>query len=139
VVQNRLHQKVGIQGARERGALLAQQRRSSHLPKLSKYREDYYFFSGKTSDVARQLGLAGIVIIWIFKTGDNAKPQLPKELLPPLALFVLGLALDLLHYITSTVIWGHFQRKEEKNLSDLSKDPIVSAPQYYRFIREPCG
>lgn len=113
--------------------MLQAQQRSNLLPKLSKYREDYYYFSGKASDIARQLGFAGIVIIWIFKTGDSSMPQLPKELLPPLSFFVIGLALDLLHYVISTVIWGRFQRREEKKLTDISEDPEISAPAYYNW------
>ena len=35
--------------------------------KLSDYRETYYEFSGKASDVTRQLAFAGIAIVWIFK------------------------------------------------------------------------
>lgn len=60
-------------------------------------------------------------------------PQLPKELLPPLSFFVIGLALDLLHYVISTVIWGRFQRREEKKLTDISEDPEISAPAYYNW------
>jgi hypothetical protein len=103
------------------------------LPTLSDYRQDYYWFSGKTSDIARQLALAGIVVIWIFRTGNNSKPQLPSELLLPLFLLVTGLALDLLHYIVATIIWGSFQRHYEKKLDDISTDPEISAPRYFNW------
>src|SRR6478672_3157292 len=35
--------------------------------KLSKYRETGEYFSGKASEIVRQLILAGIAIIWVFK------------------------------------------------------------------------
>jgi hypothetical protein len=35
--------------------------------KLQDYRNDFYLFSGKASDISRQLAFAAIAIIWIFK------------------------------------------------------------------------
>jgi len=34
---------------------------------LQDYRDDFYTYSGKASDISRQLAFAGIAIIWIFK------------------------------------------------------------------------
>ncbi len=101
--------------------------------KLSKYRETYYDYSGKVSDVARQLSFAGIVVIWIFKTGDNTDLKVPSNLILPLALFSFALACDLLQYIMATVIWGSFHRYHEKKLTNLSEDPDLTAPYYFTW------
>jgi len=36
--------------------------------KLAQARGHYEYFSGKASDISRQLGFAGIALIWVFKT-----------------------------------------------------------------------
>ncbi|MHC4144256.1 MAG: hypothetical protein ACYSUD_05695 [Planctomycetota bacterium] len=94
--------------------------------KLSKYKEDFYTFSGKASDNARTAAFAGIALIWVFKIDARPVPKLPNELLVPTGLFALGLALDLLHYITAAVIWGLFHRHHEKKLANPTDDPELS-------------
>lgn len=95
--------------------------------KLSNYRETYYFFSGKASDVARQLALAGVALVWIFKTSNGPTPKIPGELILPAGLLVLTLAFDLFQYITATAIWGFFQWYEERKLNDINDDPELSS------------
>jgi hypothetical protein len=81
---------------------------------LKDAREFYYFQSGKTSDLVRQLALAGIAVVWLFKYEVVGVPKVPSELLWPLALIVFGLALDLFQYAVSTVVWGVFHRTKER-------------------------
>ena len=57
--------------------------------KLKDARDLYYFYSGKTSDLVRQLGLAAIAVIWIFKFEVGGTPKIPNDLGLPLALIVL--------------------------------------------------
>lgn len=99
--------------------------------KLKDARELYYFYSGKTSDLVRQLGLAGIALIWIFKYNVEDVPKIPEALLPPLILIVLGLALDLLQYAVATSVWGIFQRRKE--LSGVSDDTDFLAPKQFNW------
>jgi len=82
--------------------------------KIADYRADYYAFSSKTSEIARQLSFAGIALIWIFKPKDALPPAIPSELLGPAGLFVVALALDLLHATCGTIVWGSFSRYYEK-------------------------
>jgi hypothetical protein len=84
--------------------------------KLKDVLDNYYFHTGKTSELVRQLGLAGIAVIWLFKKDVAGVPKIPGELLLPLLLIVLGLAVDLLHYISAAVIWGIFHRWKEKQV-----------------------
>jgi hypothetical protein len=76
--------------------------------KFKEFRADYYWFSGKASDIARQLALAGIAVVWIFKVQQGVNVILPAELLLPALLFVATLGLDLLHYVIAALIWGAF-------------------------------
>jgi hypothetical protein len=99
--------------------------------KLKDARELYYFYSGKTSDLVRQLGLAGIAVIWIFKYDAQGVPKIPQALLPPLILIVLGLALDLLQYAVATSIWGIFQRRKE--VSGVTDDVDFLAPKQFNW------
>jgi hypothetical protein len=94
--------------------------------KLKDALENYYFHSGKTSDLVRQLALAGIAVIWLFKYEVTGVPKVPAQLLLPLGLIVCGLALDLLQYLVTTVIWGFIHRdKERKGLGE-DADFLVS-------------
>jgi len=99
--------------------------------KLNDARENYYFFSGKTSELIRQLGLAGIAIIWIFKRDVAGLPKVPPELIRPLWLIALGLAFDMLQYATSTLIWGTYQRHKE--LAGVNENAEFKAPRWFNW------
>lgn len=83
--------------------------------KLKDTREAYYSYSEKTSDIVRQLGFAGIALIWIFKTDvGGGKQVIPVELLPATKVIVIGLALDLLHYVAGTLVWAIYNGLKER-------------------------
>lgn len=94
--------------------------------KLKDAREHYYFHSGKTSDIVRQLALAGIAVVWLFKYNVLGVPKVPAQLWVPLVLIVIGLALDLLQYAVATAIWGVFQRRKER--AGVAEDVEFKAP-----------
>ena len=99
--------------------------------KLQDAREHYYFFSGKTSEIIRQLGFAGIAVIWIFKHEVQGTPKIPEALLLPLGLIIFGLACDLLHYAIATSIWGIYQRNKEKSGTD--EHTSFKAPRQFNW------
>ena len=83
--------------------------------KLKDYRETYYFYSGRASDISRQLGFAGIALIWAFKTTDaDSNYSLAPELFGAGILIVAALLFDLLQYVAGTMIWGRYSRYHEK-------------------------
>ncbi len=82
--------------------------------KLKDARENYYDFSKKTSEIVRQLGFAGIALIWIFRAESNGKQIIPGNLIPAATLIVTGLAFDLLHAVVGTMVWGIYHRHKEK-------------------------
>lgn len=83
---------------------------------LQAYRDAYYEYSGKASDIARQLGFAGIAVIWLFKTNgaEDGYYTLDSDLFRAGFLIVVALSLDLLQYVVSAAIWGIFTRHIEK-------------------------
>ena len=99
---------------------------------LADYRASYYEFSGKASDVARQLAFAGIALIWIFHETGAGPIVIPKRLIWPAALFICGLGFDLLQYGTGALIWGTFHRHQEKRLGVDSKKSL-SAPAWLNW------
>jgi hypothetical protein len=82
--------------------------------KLQDYRDDFYTFSGKASDLNRQLGFAGIALIWLFKKDVGGSPTIPATLLLPSILIISSLTLDMLHYCVASIIWRCFYRGKEK-------------------------
>jgi len=99
--------------------------------KLKDARDNYYFYSSKTSDLVRQLGLAGIAVIWIFKYEMQGIPKIPEALLPSLILIILGLAFDFLQYAVATFIWGIFHRRKEIN--GVTEDIDFLAPEQFNW------
>ena len=99
---------------------------------LSDYLASYYELSGKASDVSRQLAFAGIAVIWVFHQGHGSAVDVPGSLIAPAALFIGGLACDLLQYVSGTLIWGAFHRIQEQRLGAGSEKPLT-APAYFNW------
>ena len=108
--------------------------------KLPEYRQTFYDYSGKVSDLSRQLAFAGLAVIWIFKKdGATDKLTIPGALTLPLLLLVASLACDVLQYFAGTVVWWLFYRikeirgfTDEQELGDHS--PWLEAPIWIFFL-----
>jgi hypothetical protein len=74
--------------------------------------DNFRTLSGKASDLCRQLALAGLAIVWIFREAQTGK--IGPELVRSAALFVAALGCDLLHYSVASLIWFVFYRRQEK-------------------------
>jgi hypothetical protein len=99
--------------------------------KLEDYRKDYYGFSAKASEISRQLSFAGIALIWIFKIEKGGPLAVPTTLLWPALLFCAALALDLLHAVFGTLIWGAFARYQERR--GAKDDDEIDSPAYFNW------
>jgi hypothetical protein len=96
-----------------------EEKRSRLRLKLQDYRNDYYTFSGKASDLSRQLSFAAIALIWLFKKDDAGQLTIPADLIVPGVLVVSSLTLDMLQYCFASIIWYCFYRsKENANVSE---------------------
>lgn len=99
--------------------------RRSNVMKLRDVEEAKNYYSGKTSDITRQLTFAGVAIVWLLRDATTASP-VPTELLPVLIAYVSALALDIIHYTTSTFVWTKFYfrlTKQEVNDDDNFNEP----------------
>lgn len=99
--------------------------------KLSEFKEDYYFFTGKLSDINRQIAFAGIALIWVFKKGDNSGFQIDSELILPAILIVSALAFDIFQYIYQSVTWSIFYTYH--NRKNKSEDKKIKSPEYLNY------
>jgi hypothetical protein len=104
--------------------------------KLSEYKKISETYTGKASDIIRQLILGGVAIIWLFKVSDNGKESLDKFLVFPLLTLSLALVADLLQYVVGGRIWNKFFIEEEKKAVQNHKtdsksplDPEIKAPR----------
>lgn len=95
--------------------------------KLEDSRENYYFFTGKVSDIIRQLGLAGIGLVWVFKVDVGGKPAIPPDLVIAAKWIVIGLGFDLLQYVYGTLAWGIYNGVKERQ--GTSVDDEFTAPR----------
>src|SRR5213595_3623097 len=100
--------------------------------KLENVREAYYFYTGKTSEIIRQLALAGIALVWIFKTGDEKNPGIAGDLLLPAILIVIVLTLDLLQYVAGSVTWDIFMRIKE-NEEEITEDSVFTVSKKINY------
>lgn len=57
----------------------------------------------------RQLVLAGVGIVWLFKvTGKDGSIQIDSHLLIALGLFVLAIVIELLHYLVEILLNAYY-------------------------------
>jgi hypothetical protein len=104
--------------------------------KLSYIRDLFDNRSVKASDIARQLGLAGIAVIWIFKADSKTRYSLPVELYKPLYLFCFGLLSDLFQYIYASIAWGIVLSKSGKQNDDdeVNVPGWINVPTWSLFV-----
>lgn len=106
--------------------------------KLSQYKEDYYTFTGKLSDINRQIAFAGIALIWIFKKNENGNIILCHDLVVPAILLAIALGSDIMQYIYQSITWAVFYRYHEKKTNseeiDISAPSILNYPSWFFFI-----
>jgi hypothetical protein len=100
--------------------------------KLENVRENYSYHTGKTSDIVRQLGFVGMAVVWVFKTDVAGKPVIPSDLLPAAILVVAGLTLDLLHYVSGSLVWGVYNRFKEYKA--IAEDAEFLAPRQINWL-----
>lgn len=98
---------------------------------LAEYRAAYKELSGTASTIARNLGFAGIAIIWVFKQGDDGDLFVPKDLFWPGLLITVGLTLDFLQYVIGAAMWGAFARIKE--MAGFKNDDDFLAPRWMNW------
>jgi len=95
---------------------------------LNDVRDAYEGLSGKASDIVRQLSLAGVGLIWIFKSGAGASLSLEPQLMKAAFFIFLALFFDFLQYLVGTTTWFvYFRYKERRGTSP--GDEFLAPPQ----------
>jgi hypothetical protein len=106
--------------------------------KLKDLKEDFYAFSSKTSDITRQLALAGIAIIWIFKISSAQKIELAPSTVPILKLLIVSLLLDFCHAFIPSITYGILSNGHRKNgktdESEVAYSLWWTLPEWFFFI-----
>ena len=106
--------------------------------KLSEYKNDYYYFTGKLSEINRQIAFAGIALIWIFKNGENSNLKIENELILPAILIVLSLAFDIFQYIYQSITWSifytYYNRKNKSEEKKIKSPEYLNYPSWFFFI-----
>jgi len=89
---------------------------------LGDARSAYETLSGKVSDIVRQMSLAGIALVWLFRTtpaGSGGIVVINAELLRAALFVTLALTFDFLQYLTGTITWFlYFRHKEKQGTSE---------------------
>jgi hypothetical protein len=111
----RTAEEVNTETEREEPLPTPAKRQDKKLPTLTldKAYETAYYYTGKVSEISRQLGLAGLAIIWIFKTDTKDGPIIDENLFLPGLLLVVGLALDLLQYVVMGELWERYAKRKD--------------------------
>lgn len=98
---------------------------------IDKVKDAYETLSGKASDIIRQLSLAGIALVWLFKVGTASSPVLEPQLLRAAFFIFIALSLDLLQYLVGTFTWHrYFLYKEGKKTGP---DTKFDAPRWINW------
>ena len=88
------------------------------MKKLSEYRDDYQRYTTKLSDVNRNIALAGIALVWIFRKTDGDSIMITDDLILPSILLISALGFDMLQYLYQSIAWAIFFSYHEKKLVD---------------------
>lgn len=105
--------------------------------KLEHVRSAYQDYTEKASEIVRQLGFAGIALIWLFRDETAGDPVISAALLPAGLLIIAALASDLLQYVVGSLVWGIYNRRHER--AGVSEDqeftahPMLNWPALFFF------
>ena len=96
--------------------------------KLEDARAAYEALSAKVSDIVRQISLAGVGLIWVFKSVTGTSLSLDPVLLKAAFFIFLALLFDFAQYLLGTTIWFVYYRyKERKGTRETSE--FLAPPQ----------
>ena len=99
--------------------------------KLDKLLEAKDYYSSEASNITRQLGFAGIAIIWVFKVNTADGYRAPEELILPGLLFTIGLTCDFLHYVLASIVYKIYVSYKEKKVTrneEFTIEPALNWP-----------
>ena len=93
--------------------------------------EEFKFYTGKASDVVRQLALAGFAVVWLFKQDTKAGPTIPRDFKSALVFLLLALLFDFLHYSVASVVWERYKDELSHRPATGVNEDVQSPPSVY--------
>lgn len=98
----------------------------------------YYDNSAKSSEIVRQLGLAGLALVWLFKMDhSDGTSEIPRLMVAAAILIGFALTFDLVQYVLGTAIWGiyNFYKKSRADENTVFEAPwAINYPALAAFI-----
>ena len=92
---------------------------------LKDSRNKYYYYSERTSNIGRYIAFAGFAIIWSLKSEFSIN-DIHEWPIHAIWLLTITIILDLLQYVTGTMVWAIYSRRKEKELDfDENKEFFV--------------
>jgi hypothetical protein len=81
------------------------------MPDRASTEEQFCYYTEKAGDIARQLGFAGLALIWLFHVAASGQDagiavKLSTGFKCPIQLIVASLAIDALQYLAGSALWG---------------------------------
>ena len=107
--------------------------------KMKDVQDDFYTFSGKASELTRQLALAGIAVVWIFKTTTITNQiKLENELIEILKQLIICLLFDFAHAFIPSLVYGimnftHRVFKKKKDSDEINYSMVWTIPEWILF------
>jgi hypothetical protein len=95
--------------------------------KLEDARAAYESLSGKASEIVRQISLAGVGLIWVFRSAGTTL-ALDRSLVKAAFFIFLALLFDFLQYVLGTTIWFLYYRYKERNGTRDTDDFLAPTP-----------
>ena len=99
--------------------------------RLKEARQAYYDYSENASKIVRQIGLAGIALIWVFRTEDQHRKSLPHELLLAAIVISVSIGLDLLQYVVGSLTWALYSGYHERR--GISESTDLGTPRWINW------
>jgi hypothetical protein len=104
--------------------------------KLQECRDAEVNYSKRASDIARNLGFAGLAIVWIFKQDVAGRLVVPIGLVWATVLIVIALGIDFAQYVFGALYWGRFVRQKEAELviNPGQRDEFTNPLWYHKVV-----
>jgi hypothetical protein len=95
------------------------------------------YFTGKASELVRQLAFAGIAVVWVFKNNTQTA-VIPNDFVLALFCLVLTLLCDFLQYAFGGIEWRGYGSYQAKKHGGSDDDEIDDAPQWLNYPHTFC-
>lgn len=103
--------------------------------RLADINESLYESTSKLGATTRNLSLAGIGIVWVFKVEKNGSSYLPRDLVLPALFFVISVALDFFQYAYNAIAYSIVARlnREKDGDTEILLPSKIMLPTYSMF------